>query len=143
MLGEAAVRFGILQRYVIDQVVRAFLLALVTITAIFVLFMVMAEATRAGLAPQDIARIVPYIIPSSLPYTVPVALLFSVSVVYGRMASDNEIVAIKTAGLSAVSALIPTWIVGVVLSAGLFYASTDAIPRATSVFRKILFQDFE
>ncbi len=134
---------GILQRYVIDQVFRAFLLALVTITSIFVLFMVMAEATRAGLAPQDIARIIPYIIPSSLPYTIPVALLFAASVVYGRMASDNEIVAIKTAGLSAVSALIPTWLIGGVLTAGLFYASSDAIPRSTNVFRKILFQDFE
>ena len=39
--------FRILTRYVVDQVLRSFLLALVTITAIFVLFMVMAEATRA------------------------------------------------------------------------------------------------
>ena len=80
----------ILTRYVIGQVLRSFLLALVMITTIFVLFMVMAEAANAGLGPRDILRIVPYIIPSSMPYTVPVALLFSVSVVYGRMASDNE-----------------------------------------------------
>lgn len=135
--------FGILQRYVIDQVVRAFALALVTITSIFVLFMVMAEATKAGLGPQDMLRIIPFIVPSSLPYTVPVALLFAVSVVYGRMASDNEIVAIKTAGLSAVTALMPTWILGGVLTSALLYASSDAIPRATHAFRLILFQDLE
>jgi lipopolysaccharide export system permease protein len=133
----------ILTRYVIDQVLRSFLLALVAITAIFVLFMVMAEATRAGLGPRDILRIVPFIIPSSLPYTVPVALLFAVSVVYGRMASDNEIIAVKTAGLSVRRVLTPSWALGLALTGGLLYASSDAIPRATHAFRKILFQDFE
>ena len=135
--------FKILTRYVIDQVLRSFLLALVTITAIFVLFMVMAEATRAGLGPGDLVRIVPYIVPSSLPYTVPVALLFSVSVVFGRMASDNEIVAIKTAGLSVLKVLVPSWTLGLALTGGLLYASSDVIPRATHAFRKILFEDFE
>lgn len=134
---------GILRRYVMGQVLRTFAMALVTITSIFVLFMVMAEASRQGLTPNDILKVIPFIIPSSLPYTVPVALLFSVSVVYGRMASDNEIVAIKAAGLSAVSALIPTWILGMGLTAGLAYASTDAIPRSTNAFRKILLQDME
>lgn len=134
---------SILTRYVIDQVIRSFVLALVTITTIFVLFMVMAEASRAGLAPGDILRIVPYIIPSSLPYTVPVALLFSVSVVYGRLASDNEIIAIKTAGLSVWTVLIPSWIFGSILTASLLYASATAIPMATHQFRRILFQDFE
>jgi lipopolysaccharide export system permease protein len=128
---------------VVDQVLRSFLMALVTVTAIFVLFMVMGEATRQGLAPLDTLRIVPYIIPSSLPFTIPVALLFSVSVVYGRMASDNEIVAIKTAGISAVTVLIPTWVLGLGLTAGLWYSSNDAIPRATHAFRNILLQDFE
>ena len=37
---------GILQRYVLGEVFRAFLLALLTITSIFVLFMIMAEAAR-------------------------------------------------------------------------------------------------
>lgn len=136
--------FGILRGYVIDQVVRTFALALVTITAIFVLFMVMAEASRQGLAPQDILKVIPFIVPSSLPYTVPVALLFAVSVVYGRMASDNEVLAIKAAGLSTiVTALVPTWVLGLILSAGLAYAGSDAIPRATHAFRKILLQDVE
>lgn len=135
--------YGILPRYIGGQVLKSFAMALVTLTGVIVLFMVMAEATRQGLAPQDILRVVPFIIPSSLPYTVPVALLFAVSVVYGRMASDNEILAIKAAGLSAVKALTPAWALGLLLSGGLYYASSDAIPRATHGFRKIIFQDFE
>ncbi len=92
---------GILQRYVMGEVLRAFLLALLTITIVIVLFMVMVEAAKMGLTPREILHLVPYVIPGSLPYTIPVSLLFSVTVVYGRLASDNEVIAVKTAGLSA------------------------------------------
>ena len=98
-----AVALSILQRYVIFEVVRAFSLALLTMTAIFVLFMVAAQARDIGLSPQDIVELVPYVIPGTLPYTIPVSLLFAVTVVYGRLAGDNEIIAIKTAGVSVMT----------------------------------------
>src|SRR5262249_58206397 len=62
---------------------------------------ILIEASKMGLSPREIMNLVPYVVPGSLPYTIPVSLLFSVTVVYGRLASDNEIVAVKTAGLSA------------------------------------------
>ena len=134
----------ILTRYVIGELLRSFVLAMITITAIFVLFMVMAEATRAGLSPREILRIIPFIIPSSVPYTLPVSLLFAASVVYGRMASDNEVVAIKTAGLNPVRCvLLPAWLLGAILCAGMVYASAEPIPLATHQFRLILFRDLE
>ena len=101
---------GILQRYVIGEVTRSFGLALLTMTAIFVLFMVAAQARDIGLSPNDIVHLVPYVIPSTLPYTIPVSLLFAATVVYGRLAGDNEIIAIKTAGLSVWRVLLPTLI---------------------------------
>ncbi|HEV3167773.1 MAG TPA: LptF/LptG family permease, partial [Isosphaeraceae bacterium] len=136
-------RFGILQRYVMGEVLRSFILALITITAIFVLFMVMAEAARAGLTPLDIVRLVPFIIPSSLPYTMPVALLFSVTVVFGRMAADNEVIAVKTAGLSAMAVLMPAFLIGLALSVLLLQISSDGIPRATHQAKKIVFNNVE
>jgi len=73
---EDPVRFGILQRYVVGEIFRAFSLALLTITCVFVLLTVMTKATSVGLGPAEIAKLVPYMIPPSLPYTIPVALLF-------------------------------------------------------------------
>ena len=107
---------GILQRYVIGEVVRSFGLALLTMTAIFVLFMVAAQARDIGLSPGDIAHLVPYVIPSTLPYTIPVSLLFAATVVYGRLAGDNEIIAVKSAGLSVWTVLWPTVFLAVALS---------------------------
>jgi lipopolysaccharide export system permease protein len=135
--------FGILQRYVIGQVVRSFLLALLTITAVFVLLTVMTVATREGLPPADILRLIPYVIPGSLPYTIPVAMLFAVSVIYGRLASDNEVIAVKTAGLSAMTVIWPSLWTGFALSAALYLLSSTAIPRANHFAKKMIFNNLE
>ncbi len=136
-------RFGIIERYVAGQVLRTFLMALVTITVIFSLFVVMAEATRQGLAPGEVLTVLPYLVPGSLPYTVPVALLFAVSVVYGRIAADNEVMAVKAAGQSAMTVLGPALWLGLLLSGALFAMSSEVIPRANNTFRRIIFGSME
>jgi len=143
MLKRGPLPLGILQRYVIAEVTRSFGLALLTMTAIFVLFMVAAQAKDIGLSPDDIAHLVPYVIPSTLPYTIPVSLLFAATVVYGRMAGDNEIIAVKTAGLSVWTVLVPTLLTAGALSLWLLYVSGGWIPRCTHNAKLVLFKDIE
>jgi lipopolysaccharide export system permease protein len=137
------VRFGILQRYVSGEVFRSFFMALLTITIVFVLFIVMTEATRMGLSPREILGLIPFVIPGSLPYTVPVSMLFAVTVVYGRLAGDNEIIAIKTAGQSAWIVLWPSISLGLAVSAALLVGSRTAIPRANSMAKKAIIKTYE
>jgi lipopolysaccharide export system permease protein len=134
---------GILQRYVAGEVLRAFLLALLTITTVIVLFMVMIEAAKMGLTPREILNLVPYVIPGSLPYTIPVSLLFTVTVVYGRLASDNEVIAVKTAGLSAWTVLRPSVVLGFGLSVLMLYLSWAPIPRANNLAKRMVFKNME
>ena len=141
--GGGRVRFGILQRYVSGEVFRSFFMALLTITIVFVLFMVMAQATSLGLTPPEILRLVPCVIPASLPYTVPVSLLFAVTVVYGRLAGDNEVIAVKAAGMSAWAVLWPAMSLGLVISLLLLFLSADAIPRANVAAKLAIFKNFE
>src|SRR5579885_3434376 len=138
-----AVALSILQRYVIFEVVRAFSLALLTMSSIFVLFMVAAQARDIGLEPKDIVELVPYVIPSTLPYTIPVSLLFAVTVVYGRLAGDNEIIAIKTAGVSVMKVLWPTFHLAIALSLALLVLSGTWIPNCTHQAKMVLFKDLE
>lgn len=135
--------FGILQRYVIGEVLRAFVMALLSMTVIFVLFMVLGEAAKIGLSPRDMLILIPYVIPSTLPYTVPVSMLFAVTVVYGRLASDNEVVAVKTAGLSAWTIITPSLVMGGALSAALFFLSAEAVPKASHQAKLVIFKNFE
>jgi len=135
---------SILQRYVTGEILRAFLLALLTMTSIFVLFMVAAEAMRSHLlGPQDIAQLIPYVIPSTLPYTIPVSLLFAVTVVYGRIAGDNEIIAVKSAGLSVMTVIWPTIFLAAALTGGLWYLSQGWIPQSAHRAKLVIFKDLE
>jgi lipopolysaccharide export system permease protein len=132
-----------LQRYVLGEVLRAFGLALLTITCVFVLLTVMTKAAAIGLSPYEILTFIPYMIPGSLPYTVPVSLLFAATVVYGRLASDNEVIAVKTAGLSAMTLIWPTILVSLVLSVTLNHLSASFIPNTNAAVKKIIYHNLE
>jgi lipopolysaccharide export system permease protein len=135
--------YGILPRYIIGQVLKAFTLALLTLSSVIVLFTLIAKAAELGATPGDIARLVPLIVPGTLPYTIPVALLFAVSVVYGRVASDNEVVAVKAAGLGAMTVLWPSLWLGLALSVTLFVLSGEFIPRANHAAKVAVFRNLE
>jgi lipopolysaccharide export system permease protein len=125
------------------QVARAFSLSLLMLTSIFVLVVVVAKAADVGLGPREIAMMLPLAVPSTLPYTAPVSLLFAVSVVYGRIASDNEVLAVKACGQGAMTVMLPSFLVGAVLSGGLIYLSNDLIPTATHQTKVALLSNLE
>ncbi|QDV35410.1 putative permease YjgP/YjgQ family protein [Tautonia plasticadhaerens] len=125
------------------QVAKAFSLALLMLTSIFVLVVVVAKAADVGLGPREIAMMLPLAVPSTLPYTAPVSLLFAVSVVYGRIASDNEVLAVKASGQGAMTMMLPSFLVGAILSGGLIFLSNDLIPRATHQTKVALLSNLE
>jgi lipopolysaccharide export system permease protein len=135
--------YGILPRYIIGQVLKAFVLALVALIAVIVLFTLIAKAAELGATPGDITRLVPLVVPGTLPYTIPVALLFAVSVVYGRVAADNEVVAVKAAGLGALTVLWPSFCLGLALSVTLLVLSREFIPRANHAAKVAVFRNLE
>lgn len=107
----------LLHRYVVTELLRIFLLSLAALTLLLVAVGVVGEASRHGLGSGQILQILPYVLPATMPYTIPATLLFSVSLVYGRMSGDNEITALKSAGISVWSIIWPSLGVGVLLSA--------------------------
>ena len=65
------------------------------------------------------------------------------TVVYGRLAGDNEIIAVKTAGLSVMTVLWPTIFLAIVLSGFLLYVSRAWIPRSAHHAKLVLFKNME
>src|SRR5207244_11917551 len=89
------------------ELVKVFLMSPVGITGILLMAGIIAEATQQGLGPAQIMAAIPLLVPSTLPYTIPATTLFASCVVYGRLAADNEILAIKSAGVNIVTAVKP------------------------------------
>jgi lipopolysaccharide export system permease protein len=121
---EALVVVSILHRMILWELVKVFLLSLVAITGILLMAGIVAEATQQGLSPMQLLMIIPLLIPSTLPYTLPATTLFATCVVYGRLAADNEILAIKSAGVNVFRVVSPGIVLGLIVSCatmGLYY----------------------
>jgi len=116
----------LIQRYVFGELIRTFLFVLSAVTVLTVFVGVFQQAMEKGLKFERALAILPYVIPSMLPFTIPAALLMTVCLVYGRLAGDHEVTAAKSAGISVMSLLWPSLLVGAVLSV-LSLAMTDQV----------------
>src|SRR5262245_32872219 len=132
-----------IQRMIFAELIRVFLLALATLTSLFLLAGLVAEATQRGLAPSQILTVIPLLIPNTLPYTVPSTTLFATCVVYGRLAHDNEITAIKSAGVHLGRLVTPALILGAITCAGTFALYWKFIPRSHLKLRTQVLNDVE
>ncbi len=136
--------FGtILQRMIWWELVKVFSLCLVAITGLLLMAGLFAEATQRGLEPSQVLAILPLLIPSTLPYTLPATTLFAVCVVYGRLAHDNEILAVKAAGINLLHVVVPGILLGLAVSgatAALYY---HTIPTTHYQLRVQVLNDVE
>src|SRR5262249_16869031 len=74
----------------------------------------------------------------------PVSLLFAVTVVYGRIAGDNEILAVKSSGLNIFWAMIfPSILLSAAVSGFLLHVSRGWIPRNAHQAKLVVFKDVE
>jgi len=106
----------IFTRYVAWEVLKVFLVALIVLTLVVTVGMAVKEGLSKGLPPGVMVRTMPFMIPEMFGITIPVALLFAVCTVFGRMAGSNEIVALKSLGISPMAAAAPVLVLAVFLS---------------------------
>jgi lipopolysaccharide export system permease protein len=136
--------FGsILQRAILWELIKVFVLSLVGLTGILLMAGIFTEASQRGLSPAQIIAVIPLLIPSTLPYTIPATTLFATCLVYGRLAHDNEIIAIKAAGVNVLNVVWPGVFMGLLMSGatmGLYYR---LIPYTHHLMRYMFLNDVE
>jgi lipopolysaccharide export system permease protein len=120
----------LLHRYIFSELLKVFALVLTVLTVLLVFVGVFQQATEQGLGPLQLLQVLPFIVPSMLPFTIPATLLLTISVVYGRIAGDQEIVAAKSAGINVMSLMMPAFFLGAVLSVASLLLTDQVIPWA-------------
>lgn len=123
-----------LERYVMVELLRVFGVLITISTLLFVFVGVFSEAQKLDLGIWQVLQIMPYFIPSLMPYTIPATLLLTVCVVYGRMAGESEIIAVRAAGIHIMHLMWPAFFVGATLSIVALILSDQVTPWA---FRKV------
>ena len=136
--------FGsILNRMIFWELVKVFLLSLGSLTGMFLMAVVIQEGSRLGLGMWQLLGIIPLFIPNLLPYTIPATTLFASCVVYGRLAHDNEVIAIKSAGVRLYRIIAPAVLLGCIttaITAGLYHT---VIPRSQQLLQQSVLKDPE
>ena len=99
-----------LTRYLLSEVLPPFLLGLLTFTFILliarILKLVELIVTR-GIPLTQVGRLLALILPTFLELTLPMAFLLAILLGLGRLSGDQELLALKSSGVSPVQILLP------------------------------------
>ena len=133
---------GTFQRMIFWELLRVFLLCLFALAGIFTLLAVLQQI-QFGVSLTQALKMLPLLVPTSIPWITPPSCLFASCVVYGRMANDNEAVALKAAGVDLLSVLRPAVALGAVACVFVAFLQFNVTPQAWRGSREVLIEDPE
>lgn len=133
---------SILHYYIVRESVRYFVIILTMVVGIYLavdFFEKIDDFIDAGLPISKAFSYFLLKIPLIVTQITPVGILLSVLVVFGLMAKNNEMVALKSSGISVYYMLVPVFFMGLVVSVLLFTLSETVVPvtmdRANQIWR--------
>lgn len=113
-------------KYIFKEVMVPFLIGVVVSTFILLMFQIIRLTEFfivQGVSFLLISKLLFYMVVSFFPITIPISFLFSVLLTFNRMSTDNEIIALKAAGVSTKQLLIPVSISSILVCLLTFYVS--------------------
>lgn len=123
----------ILFRYILREHLSPFLYALFVITFLFImdfLIEMIDSILSKGLDPGIVLEIFILNMAWIFALSIPMAVLVATLMAYGRLSSDNEIVAMKSAGVHLFRLILPALLAAGIVAGGLIYFNNDVLPEA-------------
>jgi len=100
----------------------------------------LSKLISSGVEWQPLMLIMAMSIPQVLSFSIPVSILISVLLVFGRLSSDSEIVAMQSCGVSLLKIAMPVWACGLILSGVCFLIFDMIVPITHHKTRDIVSQ---
>jgi lipopolysaccharide export system permease protein len=117
-----------LHKYIFRELLKVFLLAVIALTLILSLGSVLRPVQEYGVGPQQVVHLLGYFLPITLTFVLPMAALFAAALVYGRLASDNELDACKASGICPLTLVQPGLALAVIVAAANLALSFHVTP---------------
>lgn len=133
----------ILDRYVLIEMLGPFLigvLGFILVLAVDLLFTMADLIINKGVPLWAVLKLMFYKMPSLLVMTFPVSTLFGTAMALGRLSQDNEIVALRTSGITIFRISAPILAVGILVSLLSFVTNEKIVPHANFVSNNIIRQ---
>ena len=134
---------GMFNRYIIWEISKLFVIALVAFTTIILLAGLAQQLISQGLGPWTVLEMIPSYLPISMQFAIPATLLFAVCSVYGRISADNETLAIMAAGVPPIHFIAPTLIASFFLSLCSVWLNDIAVSWGQPGINRIIMRSVE
>jgi lipopolysaccharide export system permease protein len=134
----------LLDRYLGKQILSTSLFAIAVLSLVLVLgniFKKLLDLLVNHDVPLDtILTFIAYILPFSFTYTIPWGFLTATLLVFGRMSAENELVALRSSGMSILRIAAPLFALSIVACGICLWINLDVAPRAQEKMRRALFE---
>lgn len=117
-----------LHLYILRETVKVFILAALAVSLVVNFVAVLIYLQRFPLPLSGLAHVILYRIPALFPWTFPMSLLLAVTLTYGRMATENEIMAMQASGIHMFWVMAPGLLLGAVVTLGLCLVNDQLQP---------------
>jgi len=135
----------LIDRYIGWQILLSTLFAVGVLTFVLVLgnaFKVILDLLVNHDAPlQFILTFIAYILPFSLTFTIPWGFLTAVLLVFGKLSGENELIALKSSGVSITRICLPLLFLTLVSVGICLWINIDVAPRAQEKMKSALFNN--
>lgn len=115
--------------YILRELLKVLLLSTSVLVVVIGFAAAIKPLSDGLLTAGGMAKFVAYSIPTMLVLALPFAAAFASTLVFCRLANDNEILACRASGLSYRAILFPVFLLGIVLTLGTLYMSHWVVPR--------------
>jgi|GEM_PF-585436 len=130
----------IIVRYTLREILAPFFLALLAFSSLLLVdkvFDLTKHFVEKGVNPWYMVEMLLYFSPATLVLTVPMAFLVGIVTAFGRLAADNEITAMKTAGVGMHKLIVPVVITSLVLSIFMVFFMDFTLPRGNKAYSRL------
>ena len=117
-----------LQRYVFRELIKVFLLSALAFTLMLSLGSLLRPIQQYGASPVQVILLLIYTLPIVLTFVLPIAAIFSAALVYGRLASDNELDACRASGIGLHTLIYPGSFLAILVSISTLILSFHIMP---------------
>jgi len=131
-------------RYILRKVALVLVMsAVICSLSLAVIYLVrLAKDQTLGIPFLLVLRLMLYFNVFLLIYSVPISVLIACLLVFGRLAADNELTALRASGLSPLRVFASTLVLGLALSFVMFWLNGWAAPASHAAFTDLKFDAF-
>ena len=119
-----------LTRYVLRELLPPFLYSLGLMCSFILFAQTMAQIVKMNVPIMAIGRVGVWLVPDVLSYALPMSFLLACLMGFGRLAEDNEILAIKACGVQVIRLAVPVNLIALGIALVLLALNVSAIPSA-------------